>query len=190
LFETFRTNASGLRARQRQDGATSAKYIRNEFGASAGGPVILPKLYDGHNKTFWFFAYEGLRQREATFDEDYVPTLAMWQGDFSQILDNNNVRTHIYDPLTTNAQGLRTQFTGDMIPKNRISPFYGVMQSVTHTPTSATNPFQGPNLDVFYPLSTDTNNFTAKGDHRFSHIVPRSTVVKIVNMNFSEKSTN
>src|SRR5436309_5514181 len=40
-FETFRTNAAGLRARQRQDGNSSAKLIRNEFGANAGGPVLL-----------------------------------------------------------------------------------------------------------------------------------------------------
>jgi len=56
LFETFRNNAAGLRARARQDGNTSAALIRNEFGASAGGPVYLPKIYDGRNRTFWFFA--------------------------------------------------------------------------------------------------------------------------------------
>lgn len=167
-FETFRNNAAGLRARTRQDGSTPAKLIRNEFGASAGGPVVLPKLYNGHDKTFWFFSYEGLRQREKTFDEDFVPTTAMFQGDFSRIFDNNGVQTHIFDPLTTNAQGVRTQFPGDIIPKDRISPFFGVMQSITHIPTNPTNPFQGPNLDVFYPLTTNTDTATAKGDHRFS----------------------
>ena len=168
LFETFRNNAAELRARTRQDGNTPAKLIRNEFGVSAGGPVVFPKLYDGHNKTFWFFAYEGLRQREATFDEDYVPTPAMFRGDFSNISDNNGVQTHIYDPVTTNAQGVRQQFPGDIIPQNRLNPFFKVMQSITHAPTSAVNPFQGPNLDVFYPLKTDTSSYTAKGDHRFS----------------------
>ena len=109
IFQTFRNNASGLRARTRQDGNTPAKLIRNEFGASAGGPVWFPKLYNGRNKTFWFFAYEGLRQREATFDEDYVPTPAMFQGNFSNIFDTSGVQTHIYDPLTTNAQGVATR---------------------------------------------------------------------------------
>ncbi len=168
LFETFRNNADGLRARARQDGNSPAKLIRNEFGVSAGGPVVIPKVYDGHNKTFWFFAYEGLRQREASFDEDYVPTPAMFQGNFSGISDNNGVLTHIYDPTTTNAQGVRLQFPGDIIPQNRISPFFKTMQSITHLPTSTANPFQGPNLDVFYPLKTDTGSYTAKGDHRFS----------------------
>jgi hypothetical protein len=52
--------------------------------ASAGGPVWLPKIYDGRNRTFWFVSYEGLRQRQVTFDQDYVPTPAMFSGDFSQ----------------------------------------------------------------------------------------------------------
>jgi Carboxypeptidase regulatory-like domain/TonB dependent receptor len=168
LFETFRNNADGLRARTRQDGASPAKLIRNEFGGSAGGPVILPKLYNGKNKTFWFFSYEGLRQREKTFDEDYVPTPDMFRGDFSHNFDNNGVQTHIFDPLTTDAKGVRQQFPGDIIPTARLSPFFATMQSITHTPTNPTNPFQGPNLDVFYPLSTNTDSLTAKGDHRFS----------------------
>jgi hypothetical protein len=168
VFETFRNNASGLRARQRQDGNTSAKLIRNEFGASAGGPVFLPKLYSGRNKTFWFVSYEGQRLRQNTFDEDYVPTPAMFKGDFSQVFDNNSVQTNIYDPLTTDAKGLRMPFPGNVIPTNQISAFYGVIQSITHPPTSPTNPFQGPNLDVFYPNVSNFDTVTAKGDHRFS----------------------
>ena len=81
LFETMRNNAGGLRARARQDNNSPAKLIRNEFGASAGGPIVLPRLYDGHNKTFFFVSYEGNRQREATFYEDYVPTTAMFNGE-------------------------------------------------------------------------------------------------------------
>ncbi len=168
LFETFRNNAAGLRARARQDGNTSAKLIRNEFGASGGGPVYLPKTFDGRNRTFWFFAYEGLRQRQKTFDEDYVPTPEMFTGNFSQVLDNNRVQTHIFDPLSTNAEGMRTPFAGDIVPQGRISAFYGVMKSITHTPTSAANPFQAPNLDVFYPNQNNTDTVTTKIDHRFS----------------------
>jgi hypothetical protein len=168
LFETLRNNAGGLRARTRQDGDTPATLIRNEFGASAGGPVVLPKLYDGHNKTFWFFAWESLRQREKVFNQDWVPTAAMFNGDFSQVVDNSGVRTNIYDPLTTDANGLRQQFPGNIIPADRISPFFKTLQSITHPPSNSTNPFQGPNLDAFYPLKTNTDSYTAKGDHRFS----------------------
>jgi hypothetical protein len=60
-FETNRNNAIG-KARQRQDNYSKAPQLnRNEFGASVGGPVFLPKLYNGRNRTFWFFAYEGFR---------------------------------------------------------------------------------------------------------------------------------
>ena len=168
LFETFRNNAAGLRARARQDGNTSAKLIRNEFGASAGGPVLLPKLYDGHNKTFWFAAYEGLRQSQATFGQDNVPTAEMFAGDFSQVIDNNRVQTHAYDPLTTNAEKLRTPFPGDIVPSNRINPLYGVIKSVTHAPNINVNPFQAPNLQVYYPNLNNFDTFTAKIDHRVS----------------------
>src|SRR2546429_1436895 len=50
LFETFRNNAAGLRARQRQDGHTSAKLIRNEYGGWAGGPLLVPGPYNAQNQ--------------------------------------------------------------------------------------------------------------------------------------------
>src|SRR4029453_8633668 len=88
VFETHRNNGGDLVARARQDGSAKApQLIRNEYGASAGGPVYFGKnIYDGRNKTFWFAAFEGLRQRQgrragsgnAPFG---VPTEAMWNGD-------------------------------------------------------------------------------------------------------------
>jgi hypothetical protein len=169
LFETHRNNASGLRSRRREEGTSSAKLIRNEFGASAGGPVVIPKLYNGRNRTFWFQAYEGLRQREKSlYSGDIVPTAAMWNGDFSGIVDNNGNRTHIYDPLTTDANGLRQPFAGDMIPENRLSPIFKTFKAITHAPTNNINPYQGSNLEVFYPLNTGTDSYTTRIDHRIS----------------------
>ncbi|MBI2685853.1 MAG: carboxypeptidase regulatory-like domain-containing protein [Acidobacteria bacterium] len=168
FFETFRNNSGGLRARQRQDGAAAAKLIRNEFGGSAGGPVLIPKLYNGKNRTFWFASYEALRQREAQFYEDYVPTAQMWDGNFSQVIDSSNTRTAIYDPATTGADGRRTPFAGNIIPRARFQPIFATMRDITHTPTSSANPFQDSNLRAFYPIKLDNNNLTLKGDHRFS----------------------
>src|SRR5206468_11264545 len=108
--------AAGLRARRREDGSRSAKLIRNEFGVSAGGPVYLCSLYNGKDRTFVFFAYEGLRGRQETSTSGVVPTAAMWAGDFSEIVNTSGVRTHIYDPLTTDSRGLRQQFANDVIP--------------------------------------------------------------------------
>ena len=61
------------------------KLRRNQFGASAGGPVHLPKLYSGRDRTFFFFSYEGVRQRSGnTVSNLVVPTAIERQGDFSQ----------------------------------------------------------------------------------------------------------
>ncbi len=168
IFMTHRNNAAGLRARTRQDGNTSPKLIRNEFGVSAGGPIFLPKLYDGRNKTFWFAGYEGLRQRESRNVRGTVPTLAMWDGDFGGLVDAQGRVTTIYDPLTTSANGSRTPFVNGKISANRISPFYQTMRSVTAEPTNDIHPLIGNNLDIVYPNVTDTYKFTTRADHRFS----------------------
>jgi hypothetical protein len=95
---------------------------RNQFGGSAGGPVIIPKIYNGKNKTFWFVAYEGLRQAQATTEISTVPTALERTGDFS------GYSGQIYDPLSTapapNNPGsyIRTPFPGNVIPQSRIDP--------------------------------------------------------------------
>ena len=168
MFETFRNNGGGLLARKRQD-TTSAPFLaRNEFGVSAGGPAFIPKLYDGRDKTFWFVAYEGLRQRQKRYYQDTVPTEAMWGGDFSNATDSSSNFYPIFDPLTTNAAGLRTPFTGNRIPTSRLSPFYATMKSVTHAPTNSQNPYLGINMQEYYPVKTNVNNLTLRGDHNFN----------------------
>lgn len=134
VFQTHRNNYGGLRARTRSDGNTPPKLIRNEFGGSAGGPAVLPKIYDGRNKTFWFAAYEANRERQLSFYRDIGPTPEMWRGDFSQVIDSNNRRTTIFDPLTTDGNGTRTPFAGNVIPRSRIHPIYSVVENITHLP--------------------------------------------------------
>jgi outer membrane receptor protein involved in Fe transport len=168
LFEVHRNNSAGLRARQRQDGNTAAQLIRNEFGASAGGPVLLPKLYNGRDRTFWFVAFEGLRQRQSIFSRAAMPLPEMWQGDFSQIVNAAGQRTTIYDPLTTAADGTRQPFAGGRVPANRISNFANRMRALTATPTVNINPFLGANFDALYPLRLDENKWTTRFDHQLT----------------------
>jgi hypothetical protein len=62
-------------------------YQRNQFGATLGGPVLIPHLYNGRNHTFFFVDYEGLRTRQERPLQDVVPTSAMRSGDFSAFID-------------------------------------------------------------------------------------------------------
>lgn len=164
-YETHRNNFGGLRARARQDFYDKPpQLIRNEFGASAGGPII-------RNKTFWFGSYEGLRQRQARFARTSVPTDAMWNGDFSNAITVNREPILIYDPLTTGPDGSRQPFPGNRIPPDRISKFASVMRGVSAAPSgpnAAGNPWIEANFEAFYPQTRDTDTYTIKGDHVFS----------------------
>nr|MBP6822633.1 carboxypeptidase regulatory-like domain-containing protein [Acidobacteriota bacterium] len=100
----------------------------NRYGGTIGGPVVLPRfgtggkpIWTGRDRTFFFFAYEGLKdafQEPASFT---VPTLAMREGDFSALLPS----IVIYDPATARQNGARVQrdpFPGNKIPANRFNP--------------------------------------------------------------------
>ena len=94
------------------------KLERNQFGGTLGGPVMIPGLYDGRNKTFFFASYEGHRRQQGIVDVSNVPSAAQRQGDFSGLAP-------IFDPLTTASVGgvaTRTQFPNNQIPADRISP--------------------------------------------------------------------
>lgn len=175
-FETHRNNAAGLLARNRaQTALVFPKLIRNEFGVSASGPVYLPRFgeggrafLDGRNKTFFFVAYEGLRAIESNTHTGTVPTDAMWTGDFSNYIDSDGQRITIYDPLTTDANGVRQPFPGNIIPADRISSFAKILRPLTALPTSGGSPLLGSNLFTFYPRTRDEDKLTIRGDHVFS----------------------
>ena len=98
---------------------------RDQFGGSVGGPVDIPKLYHGQNKSFFFVAYESLRQSTATSATDGVPTTLQREGDFSQTKNAAGQNITIYDPNTTVAQGtgyVRTPFPNNVIPTSMINP--------------------------------------------------------------------
>ncbi|MCS7026543.1 MAG: carboxypeptidase regulatory-like domain-containing protein [Bryobacteraceae bacterium] len=103
------------------------KYKQHDFGWSVGGPVYLPKIYNGKNRTFFFGAGEWFRNRVGASSGRFsIPTPEMFNGDFSNWVDNNNRFLPIYDPATTrpNPAGsgfIRTPFPGNLIPQSRFA---------------------------------------------------------------------
>src|SRR5216684_2126460 len=104
--------------------APPAAFRQNQFGAMVSGPVLLPKLYNGRNRTFFTFAYEGWRFSQAAQTKYTVPTDAELAGDFS----NSTLTNPIFDPATTRpdpanpGQFIRDPFPGNVIPTDRLDP--------------------------------------------------------------------
>jgi hypothetical protein len=172
-FETNRNNGVGL-ARSRTDYYTKPPFLnRNEFGASAGGPVYIPKVYNGKDKTFWFFSYEGLRNIAPTTTGYAVPTAEMRNGDMSGLIYSGNVPAKIYDPWTTDATTwARQQFNYggklNAIDPKLISPLAKVLFSATPLPTM---PDVNPNIayNWYGSVANTQRSWTTstRVDHRF-----------------------
>lgn len=123
---------------------------RNQFGGTIGGPLSVPKLYNGKNKTFFFASYEGNRQVQGLTSNVPVPTQLQLGGDFSA-----SGLHAIYDPTTTVAAGTRTQFPGNKIPSGQISSVATFFDKLIPAPNSAnglnyiSNPVQYYRYDNF-----------------------------------------
>jgi hypothetical protein len=121
LYEYFRNDkldANDFFANRENQG--KVPYRQNQYGVSVGGPVVLPKLYRGRERTFWFFNWEGFRSRRGATALGTVPVAAQREGDFS------GQPRIIYDPLTAeagpNGVAVRQPFAGNRIPSTRILP--------------------------------------------------------------------
>jgi hypothetical protein len=108
-----------------KDGKADRDPLRyNRWGATVGGPIWLPKLYDGRNRSFFFFAYEGLKDVFPEPAQFTVPTLAERNGDLSALLAIGP-SFQIFNPFTARQEGSRIRrdpFPGNRIPANLISP--------------------------------------------------------------------
>lgn len=135
----------------------------NQFGATLGGPLMLPH-YDGRNHAFFFFNYEGTRAPNGTPVSNLFPTAAMLSGDFSGLVNPDGTPVVIYDPSTTDpTTGARQPFPDNKIPSGRISSIATKLLSAYGTPTAST--FSLPN-DVTgkAPTNTTINQVAVKFD--------------------------
>src|SRR5215831_13242694 len=110
---------------QNRSGAQLAVYQDNRYGIAAGGPVSVPKVYDGKNKTFWYFTYEANKFGSPSPQTASVPREAWRNGDLSDLL-KLGANYQVYDPSTIQAAAggrfSRQPFPGNIIPANRIDP--------------------------------------------------------------------
>jgi hypothetical protein len=146
----------------------------DEWGFTVGGPVRIPKVYNGKDRTFFFVAYE--KYRDNTIPRSRiasVPSLAQRSGDFSRTFNNAGQLNPIYDPATgrtVNGAWVRDAFPGNIIPANRIDPVGAKIANIYPAPNIAPpgavnwqNNYQYPGFtQYFFP------NVVTRIDHNFS----------------------
>jgi hypothetical protein len=145
---------------------------RNQFGAAIGGPVYLPHLYDGRNKTFFFFHHEGIKLGSQTTSTQTLPTTLERNGDLSDSRDSSGRVIQIFDPYNvSNATGapLRAPFPNNVIPSSRFDPVAVNAIKFYPLPNQPGLPFTRIN-NYFFSGKSVQNGFqeTAKIDHNFS----------------------
>lgn len=176
-----------------RNGNAPVDYQYNRWGGSLTGPVVLPGIYRGREKTFFSWGYEGHHDGPPWGNTYTVPTPAEKQGDFSALLAVDPTY-QIYDPATArlNADGRveRTGFTNNVIPAARLSSFSTALLKYWPDPLSAGGSDGANN----YPRPTmlDVNHYyshTARIDHNFSdrdRIYGRLALSKNIEMDFMD----
>jgi hypothetical protein len=142
LFEYFRNTS--LNSRGFYNTSTPVTH-QNDFGGTAGGPVYLPKIFDGRDKLFFFFSYEDSRYTAGSPSGlQSVPPLAMRTGDFTGWVNAAGQQIPIYDPATTrivNGQVVRDQISCNgvlnVICPNRIDPTAAKLMSLLPAPETS-----------------------------------------------------
>jgi hypothetical protein len=166
LFEYFRNDDLNARA---FFNATRSIVRENDFGGTAGGPVWIPKVYDGRNKAFFFFSYEkDITRTGSPSGYSSVPTPAFKAGDFSQYTNADGSIIPIYDPATTTIVGsniVRQQFPGNMIPASRIDPIATTLNKYLPNPTL---PGYVNNINTVGNPGANQNVWSIKGDYNIT----------------------
>ncbi len=141
-----------------------APYHQNQFGGSLGGPVLIPKLYNGRNKTFFFADYQGFRYGKTSDTPLLVPTAAQLAGDESAW------PTQIYNPFTTTpdpshpGQYIRQPFVGNQIPASLIDPRMVAWAQFVFPPAGPVIDSRGDNALDTTPVTQKQNQWDIRID--------------------------
>jgi len=175
VYEFLRNDALNANDWFANQGGQSPPPLKfNQFGGTFGGPVVLPRVYRGRNKTFLFVSTELVRFVQGITYTGSVPRPVELTGDFSHTLNGGGKPITIYDPLTTrpnpNGTGfVRDAFPNNLVPAGRINPVSLAIAKYFPAPNTQGTLYAGANNYV----RTDSNNihkdtFSIRLDHNFS----------------------
>jgi hypothetical protein len=175
VYEFHRNSTLGANTFQSNlAGRPKAVWHFNMWGGQIGGPLEIPTVYNGRDKTF-FFNYEGMLDTEPRFSTRSVPTAEQRTGDYSKsatVSGGQLVPLTIYDPLTTDATtGQRQAFPGNRIPANRLSPISQKVVGFVPLPNVSGGGAVATGVNNFLPNvpTVDTiDSALTRMDHQFS----------------------
>ena len=154
LFTFFQDEALDSRGHYENLANPKNPRERKQFGFQMGGPVVIPGLYDGHNKTFFMSAYEGVRAETLTSPIITVPTALMREGNFSEI------STPIRNPFT------RQNYPGNIIPSSQLS---SIARSILQFYPEPNRPGLASNLQTTVPNTDNVDQLLLRGDQNLGN---------------------
>jgi hypothetical protein len=173
LYHYFRNDILNANSFQNNANRVARTAFRwNQPGAVVDGPVYIPGLYNGRDKTFFMFNWEKIISSIPSPVTQTQPTLEQRNGDFSKTLQANGQPITIYDPLTTTCVGntcTRTPFANNVIPANRIDPVARKILDFIPMPNQPGNAqgffnhFNSPNA-----RTDEYDQFVVRMDHNLS----------------------
>jgi len=173
LYEFLRNdklNANDFFANR--SGTARAPFRFNQLGGTAGGPVVIPKLYNGRNRTFFFANTEIVRFIQGITFTAVLPDPRHLAGDFSQARLADGRLPTIYDPATVapNPTGgfLRSPFPGNVIPGGRLDPIARSFSRLFPGPTIPNTPLGAINYTRTDGNRVPKDSYSFRGDHNFT----------------------
>jgi hypothetical protein len=146
---------------------------RNEYGFTVSGPVLLPRVYNGQNKTFFFFNWEQVNDHGVSTPTAQVPTALQKSGDFSQTFTNTGALIRVFDPMTTvsdpstASRFSRSLFPGNLVPATRFDPLTKRILNYYPDPTLAISPTLNTNWSANFPQIVKTDKYFGRADQNF-----------------------
>ncbi|MGH9354444.1 MAG: TonB-dependent receptor domain-containing protein [Terriglobia bacterium] len=148
-------------------GGTKAVSRENQWGGTLGGPIYIPHLYNGRDRTFFFFGFQGTNQASATTSTATVPIMAFRNGDFTSL------GTTIYDPATialdpATGEYTRSAFAGNMIDPSRFNSVAVKAMNYFPLPNAGAPGAQTNNYFISGSVPNHAYQFDSRVDHTFS----------------------